>query len=107
VLQTFFVDDDLQEAFQLDALITVVDAKHILQHLDEEKPDGVENESGGCLISGICSWQLYWLASHARRCRMISYGLRVLGPTTGRRGKASQVGVLSAGSCTVKAAAPR
>jgi G3E family GTPase len=46
VLQTFFVDDDLQEAFQLDALITVVDAKHIMQHLDEEKPEGVENESG-------------------------------------------------------------
>jgi G3E family GTPase len=51
VLQTFFVDDDLQEAFQLDALITVVDAKHILQHLDEEKPDGVENESGERVIS--------------------------------------------------------
>eukprot|EP00882_Tetradesmus_deserticola_P012086 GHRQ01012803.1.p1 GENE.GHRQ01012803.1~~GHRQ01012803.1.p1 ORF type:complete len:226 (+),score=107.14 GHRQ01012803.1:32-709(+) len=45
VLQTFFVDEELQEAFQLDALITVVDAKHILQHLDEEKPEGVENES--------------------------------------------------------------
>lgn len=45
VLQTFFVDDDLQESFQLDALITVVDAKHILQHLDEAKPEGVENES--------------------------------------------------------------
>jgi G3E family GTPase len=23
----------------------VVDAKHIVQHLDEEKPEGVENES--------------------------------------------------------------
>jgi G3E family GTPase len=27
------------------AVITVVDAKHIIQHLDEPKPDGVENES--------------------------------------------------------------
>ncbi|KAF6264285.1 CobW/HypB/UreG, nucleotide-binding domain-containing protein [Scenedesmus sp. NREL 46B-D3] len=45
VLQTFFVDDDLQESFKLDALITVVDAKHIMQHLDEVKPEGVENES--------------------------------------------------------------
>ncbi len=26
-------------------MITVVDAKHIIQHLDEEKPEGVENES--------------------------------------------------------------
>lgn len=30
---------------RLDAIITVVDAKHIIQHLDEEKPEGVENES--------------------------------------------------------------
>ena len=30
---------------RLDAIITVVDAKHIIQHLDEKKPDGVENES--------------------------------------------------------------
>jgi G3E family GTPase len=53
VLQTFFVDDDLQEAFQLDALLTVVDAKHILQHLDEQKPEAVENESGGAACAGL------------------------------------------------------
>jgi G3E family GTPase len=29
----------------IDAVITVVDAKHITQHLDEQKPEGVENES--------------------------------------------------------------
>jgi len=46
VLQTFFVDDELQQAYQLDAVITVVDAKHILMHLDEERAEGVENESG-------------------------------------------------------------
>jgi G3E family GTPase len=45
-LQTFFMDDDLREAFNLDAVITVVDAAHVVQHLEEEKPDGVENESG-------------------------------------------------------------
>ncbi|KAI8467064.1 MAG: CobW/HypB/UreG, nucleotide-binding domain-containing protein [Monoraphidium minutum] len=45
VLQTFFMDDELREAYALDALITVVDAAHIMQHLDEEKPEGVENES--------------------------------------------------------------
>jgi G3E family GTPase len=39
------VDDDIQEAYRLDAILTVVDAKHIAQHLDEEKPEGVENES--------------------------------------------------------------
>jgi G3E family GTPase len=28
----------------LDAIVTVVDAKHLTQHLDDEKPEGVENE---------------------------------------------------------------
>lgn len=45
VAQTFYVDPDVGEAFALDGIITVVDAKHILLHLDEVKPDGVENES--------------------------------------------------------------
>jgi G3E family GTPase len=48
VLQTFFVDEELKESYQLDAVITVVDAKHIVMHLDEERPEGVENESGDC-----------------------------------------------------------
>ena len=30
---------------KINAVITVVDAKHITQHLDEQKPEGVENES--------------------------------------------------------------
>ncbi|DBA77020.1 TPA: hypothetical protein ACH3X1_009609 [Trebouxia sp. C0004] len=45
VAQTFFVDDILQEQLSLDAIVTVVDAKHVQQHLDEIKPEGVENES--------------------------------------------------------------
>merc|ERR1712183_204299 len=45
VAQTFFADEDIQADFELDGIITVVDAKHILLHLDEEKPEGVENES--------------------------------------------------------------
>ncbi|DAC17362.1 MAG TPA: GTP-binding protein [Candidatus Poseidoniales archaeon] len=45
VAQTFFVDDKVVERYKLDGIITVVDAKHIIQHLDEEKPEGVENES--------------------------------------------------------------
>jgi G3E family GTPase len=39
------VDDDIQEAYRLDAILTIVDSKHIAQHLDETKPEGVENES--------------------------------------------------------------
>lgn len=30
----------------LDAVLTLVDAMHVTQHLDEEKPDGVVNEAG-------------------------------------------------------------
>ena len=45
VAQTFFVDDDVKAFFRLDGIVTLVDAKHIEQHLDEEKPEGAENES--------------------------------------------------------------
>jgi G3E family GTPase len=38
VVQTFFVDDDIQEMYTLDAVITVVDAKLILERIAEEKP---------------------------------------------------------------------
>lgn len=91
VLQTFFVDDELQASYQLDAVITVVDAKHIVMHLDEEKPEGVENESGVllCILCTLCTlctssachmlwvgvWQGAahqpegrWLVLHSRLC---------------------------------------
>jgi|TARA_B100001564_G_scaffold199838_1_gene167983 G3E family GTPase len=45
VAQTFFVDDKIVERYKLDGIITVVDAKHIIQHLDDEKPEDIENES--------------------------------------------------------------
>merc|ERR1711908_164678 len=45
VAQTFFVDDDMKEFARLDGIITLVDAKHIEQHLDEVKPEGAENEA--------------------------------------------------------------
>ncbi|KYC38659.1 cobalamin biosynthesis protein CobW [Scytonema hofmannii PCC 7110] len=34
VIQTFFVDEDMREKLNLDAVVTVVDAKHIWQHWD-------------------------------------------------------------------------
>jgi len=37
VIQTFFVDEDLKEQILLDAVVTVVDAKHIWQHWDAEE----------------------------------------------------------------------
>ena len=45
VAQTFFADDFVQANMQLDGILTVVDAKHVLEHLREDKPDGVVNEA--------------------------------------------------------------
>ena len=45
VVQTFFVDEDISAKYRLDSVITVVDAKVILDRLAEEKPEGVENEA--------------------------------------------------------------
>jgi G3E family GTPase len=45
VAQTFFVDEKIAEHYYLDAIITLVDALHFEQHLDEEKGEGVENEA--------------------------------------------------------------
>ncbi|MEM7096211.1 MAG: GTP-binding protein [Actinomycetota bacterium] len=45
VAQTFFVDDEMAAQLRLDAIVTVVDAKHLLPHLEEEKPEGIENEA--------------------------------------------------------------
>jgi G3E family GTPase len=35
VAQTFFTDGDLREKFRLDAIVTLVDAKHLAQHIDD------------------------------------------------------------------------
>ena len=45
VAQTFFVDEKVSSRYKLDGIITVVDAKHVIQHLDDEKPEGIENET--------------------------------------------------------------
>ncbi|NMG08611.1 GTP-binding protein [Brasilonema sp. UFV-L1] len=37
VIQTFFMDEDMREQLELDAVVTVVDAKHIWQHWDADE----------------------------------------------------------------------
>jgi G3E family GTPase len=37
VIQTFFVDEDMREKLELDAVVTVVDARHIWQHWDADE----------------------------------------------------------------------
>src|SRR3954466_15540889 len=34
VAQTFFLDDELKDKFSLDAIVTMVDARHVWQHFD-------------------------------------------------------------------------
>ena len=50
-----------QAAYKLDAVITMVDAKHIIMHLDEDRPEGVENESGGVAAAAHKGWWLLLL----------------------------------------------
>jgi G3E family GTPase len=35
VAQTFFVDDEMQQKLKLDGIVTVVDAKHVWQHIED------------------------------------------------------------------------
>lgn len=37
VIQTFFMDEDMREQLELDAVVTVVDTKHIWQHWDADE----------------------------------------------------------------------
>lgn len=61
VAQTFFVDEGLQQHLKLDAIVTVVDAKHVHQHLDEKKPEGVENEVSPDQLTPAAVALLPWL----------------------------------------------
>jgi G3E family GTPase len=37
VAQTFFMDEEVKEKLRLDAIVTLVDARHVLQHLDSDE----------------------------------------------------------------------
>jgi G3E family GTPase len=45
VAKTLLTDGAVRAFARLDGIVTLVDAKHIEQHLDEEKPEGVVNEA--------------------------------------------------------------
>ena len=45
VAQTFLTDPTIRDYARIDGVVTLVDAKHIVQHLDEKKADGAINES--------------------------------------------------------------
>lgn len=51
VAQSFFLDgDSLADDVELDAIVTMVDAKNIAQHLDDARPDGRDNQAISQLI---------------------------------------------------------
>src|ERR1700744_2779350 len=45
VAQTFFLDDPIAKQVTLDAVVTMVDAKHIAAHLDDLVLDGSDNQA--------------------------------------------------------------
>lgn len=45
IIQTFFLEPSISEDMKLDGVVTLVDAKHIGLHLDDDKPEGVVNEA--------------------------------------------------------------
>jgi G3E family GTPase len=54
VAQTFFVDEDLQEAFELDAIVTLVDAQHIGRQLANEAIVGDQIGFADVLLLNKC-----------------------------------------------------
>lgn len=45
VAQSFFIDDPIAAEVELDAIVTLVDAKHVAQHLEDLQLDGVDNQA--------------------------------------------------------------
>ena len=56
VAQTFFVDDTVKEKTRLDAIVTVVDAKHLPRRLEDssEAADQIERFDAGLGFSSVC-----------------------------------------------------
>ena len=51
VAQAFFVDDEILDEVALDAIVTLIDSKHIEQHLDDVRYDGINSQAVDQIIS--------------------------------------------------------
>ena len=51
VAQAFFVDDAVLEEVALDAIVTLIDSKHIEQHLDDVRYDGINSQAVDQIVS--------------------------------------------------------
>ena len=62
--EIFFIEEDIQKAYNLEGIITLVGAKHVLDHIHEEKPEGVENECQEQVASSLGCTAGYCLRVH-------------------------------------------
>lgn len=53
---------------QFQGIVTLVDAKHLILHLDEEKPEGVENEAVEQARRGRRDWPGAGVEDHSDWC---------------------------------------
>ena len=51
VAQAFFVDDAVLDEVALDAIVTLIDSKHIEQHLDDIRYDGINGQAVDQIVS--------------------------------------------------------
>ena len=51
VAQAFFIDDEVLDEVALDAIVTLIDSKHIEQHLDDVRYDGINSQAVDQIIS--------------------------------------------------------
>ena len=51
VAHAFFVDDEVLDDVALDAIVTLIDSKHIEQHLDDVRYDGINSQAVDQIIS--------------------------------------------------------
>lgn len=51
VAQAFFVDDEVLDDVALDAIVTLIDSKHIERHLDDVRYDGINSQAVDQIIS--------------------------------------------------------
>ena len=51
VAQAFFVDDKVLDEVALDAIVTLIDSKHIEQHLDDIRYDGINSQAVDQIVS--------------------------------------------------------
>jgi hypothetical protein len=45
IIRTFYLEPDIADELYIDAVVTLVDAKHAERHINEVKPEGVVNEA--------------------------------------------------------------